>query len=77
MPKEETFPTPMKYIDVTRTTYTSLGVLLEKHIDDCWNVEKELSDAWTGSTRFVVLKERPPEGYTWSVERQGNKQPLS
>ena len=37
-------------------------------MSDYWNVdgEKELSDAWTGFTRFVLLKERPPEGYTWS-----------
>ena len=50
MPKEESFPIPMKYIDVTRTTHTSLDVLLEKQIDDYWNVdgERELSDAWTG-----------------------------
>ena len=31
MPKEESFPVPMKYIDVTRTTHTSLDVLLEKY----------------------------------------------
>ena len=30
VPKEETFPVPMKYIDVTRNTHTSLDVLLEK-----------------------------------------------
>ena len=30
VPKEESFPIPLKYIDVTRTTYTSLDVLLEK-----------------------------------------------
>ena len=30
VPKEESFPVPLKYIDVTRTTYTSLDVLLEK-----------------------------------------------
>ena len=30
MPKEESFPVPLKYIDVTRTTHTSLHVLLEK-----------------------------------------------
>ena len=41
MPKEESFPFPMKYIDVTRTTHTSLDVLLEKHIDDYWNVDGE------------------------------------
>ena len=34
VPKEESFPIPLKYIDVTRTTHTSLDVLLEKHIDD-------------------------------------------
>ena len=28
MPKEESFPVPIKYIDVTRTTHTSLDVLL-------------------------------------------------
>ena len=30
VPQEETFPVPMKYIDVTRTTKTSLDVMLEK-----------------------------------------------
>ena len=30
MPKEESFPVPLKYIDVTRTTHTSLDVMLEK-----------------------------------------------
>ena len=56
--REETFPIPMKYIDVTRTTHTSLDVLLEKPIDDHWNVdgERELSDAWTGFTRFDLQK---------------------
>ena len=47
MPKQESFPIPLKYIDVTRTTYTSVDVLLEKQIEDYWNVdgEKALSDA--------------------------------
>ena len=39
MPKEESIPIPLKYIDITRTTHTSLDVLLEKHIDDSWNVD--------------------------------------
>ena len=30
VPREESFHIPFKYIDVTRTTYTSLDVLLEK-----------------------------------------------
>ena len=69
----------MKYIDVIRTTYTSLDVLLEKQIEDYWNVdgEKELSDAWTGFTRLVRLKKRSREGYTWSGERLTRKQTTS
>ena len=30
MPKEETFPIPLKYIDITRSTYTDLDVMQEK-----------------------------------------------
>ena len=47
MPREESFPIPLKNIDVTRTTHTSLDVLLEKNIDDYSNVDgdRELSDA--------------------------------
>ena len=50
VPREETFPLPVKYVDVTRTTYTSLDVMVEKNIADYWNVDedRELSDAWTG-----------------------------
>ena len=71
VPREEAFPVPLKYIDVTRNTHTSLDVLLEKQIEDYWNVdgERELSDAWTGLTRFNLLNERPPDGYTFSGER--------
>ena len=71
MPREESFPIPLKCIGVTRTTHTSLDVMLEKQIEDCWNVdgENELSDAWTGFTRFVLLKERAPDGFSWSGER--------
>ena len=42
-------------------------VMSEKRIEDYWNVDgEELSDAWTGSTRFILLNEKPPEGYTLS-----------
>ena len=76
MPKEESIPIPLKYIDFTRTTHTSLDVLLQKNIDDNWNVngERELSDAWTGFTRFILLNERPPDGYTRSRVRLTRKQ---
>ena len=32
-PREESFPIPLKYIDVTRTTHTNFDVKLEKRID--------------------------------------------
>ena len=49
-PREESFPIPLKSIDVTRNTYTSLDVMSEKSIDDYWNVDgdRELSDTSTG-----------------------------
>ena len=34
VPTEGSFPVPMIYIDVTRTTDTTLDVMSEKHIDD-------------------------------------------
>ena len=37
VPREASFPIPLKYIDVTRATSTSLDVMLEKSIDDNWN----------------------------------------
>ena len=69
----------MKYIDVTRTTYTSLDVLVAKQIDDHWIVdgEREFSDAWTGFTRFILLNNRPPGGYTWSGRRLTRKHTTS
>ena len=66
MPREESFPIPLKYTDGTRNTHTSLDVLLEKNLDDYWNVdgERELSDARTGFTIFILLNERPPQDPT-------------
>ena len=39
--------------------------------------EKELSDAWTGFTRFILLNERPPDGSTWPRWRLTRKQVTS
>ena len=67
----------------------STSTLPEQHIHHwmyCWRkrlkitgtwMDKEFSDAWTGFTRFVLLKGRPPEGYTWSGERLSRKQTTS
>ena len=47
-PKEESFPFPLKYIDVSRTTHTNLDVVQESRIDDYWNIDgsRDLSDSF-------------------------------
>ena len=56
-PREESFPIPLKYIDVSRTTRTNLDVKQERRIDDNWNIDgsRNLSDYWTGFTQFTLL----------------------
>ena len=63
-PREESFPIPLKYIDVSRTTRTNLDVMQERRIDDYWNIDgsRDLSDPWTGFTQFTLLEEKPPDG---------------
>ena len=75
-PREESFPIPFEYIDVSRTTQTNLDVKQEKRTDDCWNVDgsRDLSDPWTGFTQFTLLEEKPPDGCMWSGERLTRKQ---
>ena len=75
-PRDESFPIPLKYIDVYRTTHTNLDVKQEKRIDDYWNIDgsRDLSDPWTGFTQFTQLDEKAPDGYTWSGGRLTRKQ---
>ena len=75
-PREESFPIPLKYIDVSRTTHTNLDVKQERRIDDYWNIDgsRDLSDSWTGFTQFTLLEEKPPDGYMWSGGRLTRKQ---
>ena len=75
-PREESFPIPLKYIDVARTTHTNLDVKQEKRIDDYWNIDgsRDLSDPWTGFTQFTLLDEKSPNGYMWSGRRLTRKQ---
>ena len=77
VPTEGSFPIPLIYIDVTRTTDTTCDV--GEKMDDWENVDgdRELSDAWTGFTRYILLNERPLDGYTWSGERLTRKQTTS
>ena len=79
-PREESFPIPLKYIDVSRTTHTNLDVKQEKRIDDYWNIDgsRDLSYPWTGFTQFTLLEEKPPDGYIyiWSGgDGQGDGSP--
>ena len=71
VPKEESFPIPLKKIDVMRSTNTDLDVAQEKRIDDCWTADRNrsLSDSQTGFTRFRQLNEPPPKWYMWSGVR--------
>ena len=74
-PREESFPIPLIYINISRTTHTNLDVKLEKRIDDFWNIDgsRDLSDPWTGFTQFTLLDEKVPDGYTWSGGRLTRK----
>ena len=75
-PREESFPIPLKYIDVSRTTHTNLDVKQERRIDDYWNIDgsRNLSDPWTGFTQYTLLEEKPANGKMWSGGRLTRKQ---
>ena len=79
MPKEESFPVPLKYIDVTRTIRASLDVLLEKHFEDYWNgdEDRELFRCMDRFHKIYFLNERPPDGFSWSAERLSRKRTTS
>ena len=78
-PREESFPIPLKYIDVSRTTRTNLDVMQESRIDDYWNIDesRDLSDSWTGFTQFTLLEEKLPDGCMWSAVRLTKRQATS
>ena len=71
VPKEETFPIPLRYIDVVRTTHTTLDLLQESRIDDQWNTgsNRNISGPWTGFSQFTILKEKPLDENMWSGVR--------
>ena len=75
-PREESFPLPLKYIGVSRTTHTNLDVKQERRTDDYWNIDgsRDWSDSWTGFTRFTLSSGKPPDGFLWSGEKLTRKQ---
>ena len=78
-PREDSFPIPLKHIDVSRTTHTNLDGKQERRIDDYWNIDgaRDLSDYWTVFTQFTLLEEKLPNGYMWSGRRLTGKQLIS
>ena len=56
-----------------------VGCNAGENIDHYWNVggDRELSDTWTGFTRFTILDEKPPDGYIWPGRRLTRKQTTS
>ena len=63
-PREESLPVPLKYIDVSSTTQTSLDVMQEGRVDDSWNIDgsRDLSASSTVFTQFTLLDEKTPDG---------------
>ena len=87
VPEESNMPFPLKYVDVTRKTQTTLVSPSEKSIEDYWNVpyresaegdpkppNRSLSDYWTGQTMFILLRPPPPAGREWVLGRLVKKQ---
>ena len=78
-PREESFPFPLKYIDISRTTHTNMDVMRESRIDDYWNIDgsRDLSDSWKAFTQFALFCEKPPKRYKWFGRRLTKRQATS
>ena len=70
---EESFPIPLKYIAVTRTTDTTLDVMSYKHFEDYRNVD---GDGQVSQDSLFWVK-NPQDGKTWSEWRLTRKQTTS
>ena len=73
VPKEESFPRPLRYIDVVWTTHTTLDMVQESRKDNSWNIDGESKPIGTvdpfHAVHGTVLNEKPPDRYMWSRER--------
>ena len=74
IPTDQNCPFPIKWIDVTRFTQTSIDAASLNKIDDLWfdgtnTVECNLDQEWIGRTRFTLLKPAPPKGWVWQDGR--------
>ena len=57
-PREESFPIPLKYIDVSRTAHTNLDVRQERRIDDYWNIDGSRDFLTRGQVSLSLLWKR-------------------
>ena len=62
VPREESFPIPLRYIDVTRATSKTFDVMLECRIDDIGTSKKTRIQKMRGR---VSHGSPSPEGYAW------------
>ena len=53
--REESFPIPVTYIDVSRTTHTNLDVKQEKRIDDYWNIDGSRDSLILGEISLCLI----------------------
>ena len=70
-PREESFPFPLKYIDVSRTTPTNLDVMLERRIDDYCNIDgsRDVSVSWPELWRGMARNAQLREKHKWAIEK--------
>ena len=54
-PREESFPIPLEYIDVSRITQTNLDVMQESRIDDYWNIDGSIDLSNLGQVSLSLL----------------------
>ena len=65
---DETFPIPLKYVDVMRQTQLCLNNVSENIINDLWTEATgvNIPEEWTGTARFLILRTRLLEGFKCS-----------
>ena len=77
-PREESFPIPLRYIDVSRTTRTNLGVVLEPaSMTIGISMDQEICPILGQVSLSLLYWKKPPDEYMWSGERLTKRQATS
>ena len=79
VPREASFPIRRKCIDVTRATSTTLDVMLERRIDDYWNIEgnRDMPDYMDRLHTIHQIGRKTSRWVYWSRRRFTKKQTIS